>query len=195
MTTKPENNESFVRDFQTRTGLTADGWAGPSTRAKLDSLLPAKSAATGITASENAIRLMHEFEGCRLTAYPDPGSRDGTPWTIGWGSTGPGIGKDVTWTQAQADERFARDVATFSAKVRDVLGSSPVTQNQFDALVSFAYNVGVGALRDSTLLKMHKAADYRGAQAQFARWNKNDGKVMAGLTRRREAEATLYGAL
>lgn len=148
----------------------------------------------GLQPSQAAIDLMHQFEGCRLTAYPDPGSRDGHPWTIGWGSTGPGISKGTVWTQKQADDRFAADVAKFSARVRDLLDGKPTTQAQFDAMVSFAYNVGVGAFGSSTLLKLHKAGDYAGAQGQFARWNKNDGKVMAGLTRRRAAEAALYGA-
>jgi lysozyme len=72
---------------------------------------------------------------------------------------------------------------------------APVTtQSQFDALVSFAYNVGLSALNDSTLLRLHKAGDYAGAKAQFARWDKNDGKVIKGLARRRAAEAALYGA-
>lgn len=146
----------------------------------------------GLSPSQDAIDLMHEFEGCKLTAYPDPGSRDGHPWTIGWGSTGPGIAKGTVWTQKQADDRFAADVAKFGSRVRDLLNKAPTTQSQFDAMVSFAYNVGVGAFGSSTLLKLHKAGDYAGAAKQFARWNKNDGKVMNGLVRRRAAEAALY---
>lgn len=148
---------------------------------------------TAMKPSSAAISLMHEFEGCRLTAYPDPGSKDGHPWTIGWGSTGSGIMPGTKWTQDQADARFAADLASFSRKVADILGSSPTTQHQFDAMVSFAYNVGTGAFGSSTLLKKHKAGDYAGAKAEFDRWNNNDGKVMAGLTRRRAAEAALYG--
>jgi GH24 family phage-related lysozyme (muramidase) len=156
---------------------------------------PAPEAAPGILSpSQAAIDLMHEFEGCRLTAYADPGSADGHPWTIGWGSTGPGISKGVVWTQKQADDRFAADVAKFAAKVRDLLAGASTTQAEFDAMVSFAYNVGIGAFGSSTLLKKHKAGDHAGAQREFARWNKNDGKVMAGLTRRRAAEAALYGS-
>lgn len=147
-----------------------------------------------MTPSPAAIKLMHEFEGCKLAAYPDPGSKDGNPWTIGWGSTGPGIVKGVTWSQEQVDVRFAHDLAKFSEKVAAILGNATTTQAQFDALVSFAYNVGTGALAGSTLLKMHKAGDYRGARGQFGRWTKNDGKEMAGLVRRRAAEAALYGS-
>lgn len=143
--------------------------------------------------SERGIALMHSFEGCRLEAYPDPGSKDGNPWTIGWGSTGPGISKGVRWTQAQADERFARDVnEKYGAAVDKMLGDSPTTQSQFDALVSLAYNIGIGALQKSTVLRKHKAKDYAGAARAFLMWNKNDGKVMRGLTRRRLAESDLY---
>lgn len=161
--------------------------------------LPAVDGAEGAQArtlkpSQAAINLMHEFEECRLKAYPDPGSRDGKPWTIGWGSTGPDIGPGTVWTQAQADERFASDVAKFADKVSAALSGARTTQHQFDAMVSFAYNVGVAAFSSSTLLKKHKAGDYAGSKAEFARWNKNDGKVMAGLTRRRAAEAALYAS-
>jgi GH24 family phage-related lysozyme (muramidase) len=147
-----------------------------------------------LTPSPAAVALMHEFEGCRLQAYPDPGSADGHPWTIGFGSTGPGIAKGVVWTQKQADDRFVADLAKFAAKVRDVLAGAKTTQAQFDAMVSLSYNIGVGAFSKSTVLRKHRAGDYPGAQAAFALWNKNDGKVMAGLTRRRAAEAALYGS-
>jgi GH24 family phage-related lysozyme (muramidase) len=169
------------------------------TQADVDRINAALSPVTppanddGMKASQRGLNLIHSFESCKLTAYPDPGSKDGHPWTIGWGSTGPGIGPGVKWTQVQADTRFAADLAKFERGVLTALGGAPVTQGQFDALVSFAYNVGLGALASSTLLRMHKAGDYAGAQKQFARWNKNDGRVMNGLTRRRAAEAAIYG--
>lgn len=149
---------------------------------------------SGRTVSPKGIALMHSFEGCILDAYPDPGSRDGTPWTIGRGSTGPGIVKGTRWTQAQADERFALDMAKYAAEVDAIIGDAPTTQNQFDALVCLAYNIGTGArgLRKSTVLRLHKAGDYKGAARAFVMWNKNDGKVMRGLTRRRLAESDLY---
>jgi len=178
------------------------------TQADVDAINAAMAAdvvavgSNGLKLGPKGIALMHEFEGCKLTAYPDPGSRDGTPWTIGWGSTGPDITKGTVWTQAQADARFLRDVAKWEIGVNTLLNGKPTTQNQFDALVSFSYNVGLDidddsvaeGLGDSTLLRKHLAGDYAGAQAQFAAWNKNDGKVMAGLTRRRAAEAALYGS-
>lgn len=152
-----------------------------------------------IRPSAAGIALMHEFEGCekrradgRLEAYPDPGSRDGHPWTIGWGSTGPGIERGTTWTQEQADARFEQDLARFALGVVRLLDGARTTQPQFDALTSLAYNIGIGALRDSTLLRLHKQGDFEGAANQFRRWNRNDGEVMAGLSRRRAAEEAMY---
>jgi len=148
--------------------------------------------------SQACAKLIQQFEGCAkkqadgsFLAYPDPGS-GGDPWTIGWGSTGPDIKKGVVWTQKQCDDRFASHLEEFAGKVSNLLGDSPTTQSQFDAMVSFAYNVGVANLSASTLLKKHKAKDYKGAAAEFARWNKAAGKVLPGLTRRRAAEAALY---
>lgn len=144
--------------------------------------------------------LVQQFEGCAkkrsdgsFEAYPDPGS-GGDPWTIGWGSTGADIKRGVVWTQKQCDDRFADHLGEFARNVESALGGSRTTQSQFDAMVSFAYNVGVRNLQNSTLLKKHKAGDYAGAKAEFAKWNKAAGKVMAGLTRRRTAEAALYGS-
>ena len=138
-----------------------------------------------------ALVLIKQFEGCRLTAYPDPGS-GGDPWTIGWGATGAGIRRGVSWTQAEADARLAADVGRFAEGVSVLLGTAPTTPSQRGALISFAYNVGLGALKDSTLLRMHMDGDYPGAAGQFARWNRAGGRVMAGLTRRRAAEAAEY---
>lgn len=141
-----------------------------------------------------ALTLIKKFEGCKLTAYPDPSTGD-KPWTIGWGSTGPGIVKGLVWTQGQADKRLAEHVMEFARGVDTALAGAPVTAMQKGALVSFAYNVGVGAMAGSTLLKKHKAADYDGAATQFLLWNKAAGKVMQGLTNRRTAEARVYKGL
>ncbi|MCW1431412.1 lysozyme [Novosphingobium sp. JCM 18896] len=147
---------------------------------------------TGRQVGQRGIDLMHQFEGCQLEAYPDPGSKDGNPWTIGYGSTGPGIAKGVRWTQAQADARFAEDLAKFAARVDALIGDAPTDQSQFEALVSLAYNIGLDALKKSTVLRKHKAGDHAGAAAAFHAWRMNDGKVMKGLVRRRAAEAQLY---
>jgi len=161
---------------------------------------PRPSQGLGRRVSKAAVDLMHGFESCKLEAYPDPGSRDGHPWTIGWGSTGPGIAKGVKWTQAQADARFLSDLAKFEDGVSRLIGNAPTTQSQFDALVCIAYNIGLDedadtiaeGLGDSTLMRKHKAGDFEGAAKAFASWRFNDGREMNGLKRRRAAEAKLY---
>lgn len=147
---------------------------------------------TGATAVVNkaGLDLMKEFEGCKLTAYPDPAT-GGEPWTIGFGHTG-GVKKGDVWTQAKADSVFADDVSKFADGVAKLICAAPTTSNQFSAMVSLAFNIGLGNFKESTLLRMHKDGDYSGAAGQFIRWNRAAGKVMAGLTRRREAEAALY---
>ena len=95
-------------------------------------------------------------------------------------------------TQAQADAALQADLARFARGVWTAISEKETTQNRFDALVSFAFNVGLGNLLSSTLLRKHIAGDYVGAADQFIRWNRAAGKVLAGLTRRREAEAKLY---
>lgn len=161
---------------------------------------------SGFKTGAAGIALIHSFESCKLTAYRDPGSRNGLPITIGWGSTTDENGHPITlgtvWTQERADARFRADLAQREVAVNMLIaGGAPTTQNQFDALMSFAYNVGLDidddniaeGLGDSTLLRKHRAGDYTGAQNAFAAWNKNDGKVLNGLVRRRAAEAALYG--
>lgn len=142
--------------------------------------------------SANGIAVAHYFEQCRLVAYPDPGSKDGKPWTIGWGHTGPEVVKGLVWTQAQADAAFEKDLLKFEARVARLV-KVPLTQGQYDALVLFDYNTG--ALDKSTLLKLLNLGAYDAAQGQFKRWNKNDGKVMRGLIRRRAAEECLFAGM
>lgn len=144
------------------------------------------------------VALIHSFESLRLTAYPDPDSKNGLPVTNGWGTTVDEDGKPIrlgaVWTREKADRLWLRDQKRFVAAVNKLVAGYPTTQAQFDALVSFAYNVGEGTdgLGGSTLLRKHRAGDFKGAQAEFARWNKNDGKASNGLIRRRAAEAELY---
>lgn len=140
--------------------------------------------------SSEGIALLHHFESCRLVAYPDPGSKDGHPWTIGWGHTGPEVKRGLVWTQAQADAAFVRDLEATEYLVSQMVPNA--SQTEFDALVSFAYNLGATALRSSTLMRLYKAGDKRAAADQFLRWNKNDGIVMYGLTKRRTAERALF---
>jgi len=143
------------------------------------------------------IELIQAFDGCgklrpdgKYQAYPDPGT-GGAPWTIGWGTTGPDIKPGLVWTRAQCDARFVNELRFYEQDVMRAIGDRPTTQAQFDALVSFHYNTG--AIGRATLTRKHRAGDYAGAAREFLRWNKAGGRVMRGLTRRREAEAKLYG--
>ncbi|HYE46207.1 MAG TPA: lysozyme [Caulobacter sp.] len=166
----------------------------------------ATTAREGMRISQRGIDLIHSFEQLRLTSYPDSGSKNGLPVTCGWGTTrdedGSPIKLGAVWTKEKADRLFARDIATFEQGVNLLLAGAPTTQAQFDALVSFAYNVGLDidddtvaeGLGDSSLLRKHKAGDYAGAQAAFGSWIYNDGKKLNGLIRRRAAEAALYGS-
>lgn len=142
--------------------------------------------------------LIHKWEGCakhradgRFEAYPDPGSADGEPWTIGWGSTGPDIAKGTIWTQDQCDARFDRDIRKYVNEVSKALGDAPTTPNQFDALVSFHYNTG--AIATASLTGLHKQGRFAEAQEQFGKWIYNNHKPMNGLKARRAEEAELYG--
>jgi lysozyme len=166
----------------------------------------ASAVVNGLKASHRATAIIHEFESFRAEAYPDPGSKNGLPVTCGYGSTRHLDGRPIrlgeTWTREYAARVFARDLAVFEQGVNALLQDRPTTQNQFDALVSLAYNIGLDidddahaeGLGDSTLLKHHLAGDYARAKAAFRSWRFNDGKEMRGLIRRREAEAALYGA-
>ena len=142
--------------------------------------------------SDMGLSLIKSFEGFSSKPYLCPA---GVP-TIGYGATYYPDGRRVTMQDRPVSEADATDMlrsmlASYEAGVsRFVL--VPVTQGQFDALVSFAYNVGLSALKDSTLLRLVNARDYAGAAAQFARWNRAGGKVLPGLTRRREAERKLF---
>lgn len=136
-------------------------------------------------------------EACRLVAYmPTPND---VP-TIGWGSTGRDIKLGMIWTKAQADDRFERDLAMFAAGVDHLIGETLTTQGQFDALVSFAYNVGLDddadkiaeGLGDSSLLRLHKSRQYEDAANQFGKWNHQGRKVLRGLTIRRAEEMAMY---
>ena len=138
------------------------------------------------------IDLMHDFEGCRLEAYLCPAS---VP-TIGYGSTYYEDGRPVKLgdaiTQERADQLFEAIAEDFAKRVRSLLKVG-LNENQFSALVSFTYNVGVANLKKSTLLKkVNINPSDTTITDEFLKWNKAGGKVLAGLTRRREQEAKLY---
>jgi len=124
-------------------------------------------------------------------AYPDPGT-GGKPWTIGFGATGPNIGPNTIWTRQQAEEELEKHILYFTS---NVLKLSPnllnATPRQIAAIVSFAYNCGLGNYRISTLKKRVDAGDWERAAKEIQRWNKANGRILPGLTRRRKAEAAL----
>ena len=136
--------------------------------------------------SQKGIDLIKKYEGCRLTAYLCPAN----VWTIGYGHT-KGVKRGQVITQEQAEELLRQDLVKYESAV-DAYVRVPITQNQYDALVSFAYNCGTGALKTSTLLKKLNARDYTGAGDEFLKWNKGGGKVLAGLVRRRAEERELF---
>lgn len=135
-------------------------------------------------------RFVKSFEKCRLVAYDDGVG----VWTFAWGRT-KGVHKGMTCTQEQADAWFAEEFSQFAAGVEHLL-KVPVKQHQFDALVSFAYNVGLGALESSTLLRVLNAGNAAGSAMHFEDWNKGNvgGQlvVLDGLTKRRRAERQIF---
>lgn len=141
--------------------------------------------------SKNGLDLVKHFEGCYLTAYKCPANK----WTIGYGHTGQVDGQNISSgliiTQEKADELLKYDMAIFEKAVTESVTVN-ITQSQFDALVSFSFNCGAGALKKSTLLKKLNSGDYVGAANEFHRWNKANGKVLKGLVKRRAAEAYLF---
>ena len=140
---------------------------------------------------QSAIDLIKNFEGCRLSAYFCPAH---VP-TIGYGHTSDVTDDDVanglTITQDQADQFLADDLAHFADGV-DRLIQFDATQNERGSLISFAYNLGLGSLQKSTLLRLANSDDLAGAADQFLAWCHADGRVMAGLVRRRAAERALF---
>ncbi|HEB0916369.1 TPA: lysozyme [Enterobacter cloacae] len=141
--------------------------------------------------SEKGIALIKQFEGCKLTAYQDSVG----VWTIGYGWTQPVDGKPIragmTIKQENAERLLKTGLVSYESDVSRLVKVG-LTQGQFDALVSFTYNLGARSLSTSTLLRKLNAGDYAGAADEFLRWNKAGGKVLNGLTRRREAERALF---
>ena len=139
--------------------------------------------------SNNGLDFIKNYEGLRLKSYKVlPSERH---YTIGYGHFGADVTFGMEITKAKADELFKKDVSRFEKAVNRLV-KVDINQNQFDALVSFAYNVGEGALATSTLLQKVNKKDFEGASKEFARWNKSGGKVLAGLTNRREKERKLF---
>lgn len=143
--------------------------------------------------SSGGLDLICQFEGYhkslpdgRCIAYRCPAN----VLTIGWGCT-EGVKENMIWTREEAQVALRRELAKFEAGVIR-LTTVPLNQHQFDALVSFTYNVGLGAFERSTLRKKLNAGNYRGAASVFKLWNKGGGRVLPGLVNRRAREATLF---
>lgn len=139
--------------------------------------------------SDAGVALIEEFEGCVLHAYPDPGT-GGEPWTIGYGHT-HGVQPGDICTREQAIEWLKEDLQWSEAAVSQYI-TVPLEQNQFDALVSFVFNVGQGNLAQSTLKRLLNAGDYAGAAGQFGRWVNGPNGPLPGLVRRRAAERAMF---
>lgn len=136
----------------------------------------------------DGLKLIEYYEGLRLESYQDSVG----VWSIGYGDTGPHVNKGDKITKAEAERRLAvrlRD--EFEPGVLAALKAS-TSQREFDAMVSLAYNVGVRAFANSTLVKKFNQADTMGAADEFPRWDKAGGKSLLGLRRRRAAERALF---
>lgn len=141
--------------------------------------------------SQAGLDLVKEFEGLRTKAYKCPAN----VWTIGYGHTSaagdPVVGSDLVVTKEQAEQILDRDLRKYENGVKRLVEVG-ITQGQFDALVSFAYNAGVGRLSGSTLLKRVNAGRFDEVPAEFMKWTKGGGKELPGLVRRRRAEVKLW---
>lgn len=132
------------------------------------------------------LALIKRWEGLRLKAYLCPAK----VWTIGYGSTGRHVKPGMTITEKEAESLLRKDLARFERKVA-ALAKSP-TQEQFDAMVALAFNIGEAGFERSSVLRAHNDRDFVRAEQAFAMWNKAGGRVLKGLVNRRAEEATLY---
>lgn len=131
--------------------------------------------------------LIESFEGRRNRAYKCSAG----VWTCGIGCTGPDVGPDTVWTDEEVEEHFTAALRRFEIGVNRLV-TVALSQNQFDALVSFSYNCGLMTLANSTLLKLLNRGAFREASLQFERFCHAGGQVLPGLSRRRRAEMALF---
>ena len=136
--------------------------------------------------SSNGIELIKVFEGLELEAYKCAAG----VWTIGYGHI-KGVHEGMNITEDTANKMLMEELVEYENYI-DQAVTVPLAQCQYDAMVSWVYNLGNGNLTSSTLLKVLNSGDYDGVPAQMMRWNKAGGKVLEGLTRRRQAEADLF---
>jgi lysozyme len=136
--------------------------------------------------SPNCTAIVKRFEGLRLNAYVCPAGK----LTIGWGHTKT-VKPGQVITEEEAEDLLFDDVTEFAVGVQKLV-KVPVTQSQYDAMVSLAFNIGLGAFGGSTLLRKVNSNDFAGAAEEFPRWNRGGGKVLSGLVKRRAAERALF---
>lgn len=136
---------------------------------------------------DDCVALIQKWEGCRLTAYQDAVG----VWTVGYGATGPDIVQGTVWTQDRANADLVQRLESINATVTQAVRVR-ITPDQRAALVSLAYNIGIGAFLQSTLLRYLNDGDYNRACGQFGVWIMAAGRVLVGLIRRRAAEAELF---
>jgi len=141
-----------------------------------------------LTTSQRGLALIKSFESFSPTLYLCPAGKP----TIGYGHVVRGAGIDEPITESQAVALLADDCRTVEIYLNAINLPAPLTQHEFDALVSFCFNVGLGAFDKSTMLKKLKAGAITGAANEFLRWDNVNGKPLAGLTRRRKAERDLF---
>lgn len=145
-----------------------------------------RTAVTELSASNKVAEIVKHFEGFRSKAYQDTGG----VWTIGYGHT-KGVKAGDVVTKKRATELLMEDVKEAEESVRKNV-KAPLSQNEFDSLVSFTFNLGEGNLRDSTLLSKLNRKDYEAVPEELRRWRFDEGRPLKGLTRRRATEATLW---
>ena len=136
--------------------------------------------------SAEGLSLIKKFEGCELYAYQCSAG----VWTIGYGHT-KDVEPGMQITKEDAEEMLVEELHEYESYINDFV-TAPLSQNQFDALVSWVYNLGPANLKSSTLLRVLNEGKYNEVPAQIRRWNKAGGEVLQGLIRRREAEALLF---
>lgn len=137
--------------------------------------------------SSKCVQLIKTFEGCRLDAYQDQGG----VWTVGYGQTGPGIVEGTHVSQGVAEAMLKDTLSQLGNDIYDIIGWR-CNQNQYDALISLVYNIGLEAFKKSKMLQCILSYRLPEAAEEFIRWNHVSGIVNEGLTRRREAEKALF---
>lgn len=138
--------------------------------------------------SDQGIEFIKRWEGLELVAYK-PLAHD--VWTIGYGHTGPDVHENLVINEERAEQLLRMDLEFFEAGIRRAV-EVPLKQHEFDALVSFVFNIGLAAFSRSTLLKHLNAGDYWSAAEEFRRWKFSGGQVVRGLVRRRAGEKLLF---